>query len=94
MPRKVKAEKPLTLKERTDWEAFCDDIDGKYEPNDPQDINVAQQVNIYIKLFGLEAADNADFRVQCSHFEDDKEDWRDVARIIRDRQVEMAKRSK
>ena len=92
MPRKRKTEKPLTLEERAGWEAFSDDIEGIAEPMDPQDINVAREVEESIRLFGDEAVPYAEYRVECAFFEDDKEDWKDVVRIIRERQAEMAKK--
>jgi hypothetical protein len=91
MPKKPS---PLTAQQIEDWQNHCDDLDVKYEPIDPQNINVAREVDGCMKLFGAEAGARADFRVECSHFQDDKEDWKDVARIIRERQADMAKKPK
>ena len=85
MPRKPK---PLTVQQLKNWEAFCDDIEGKWGPADPDDINIAFQVDEIIKMFGLEeGALHADFRSQVAFHQEDRDDWKEVARIIRERQA-------
>ncbi len=89
MPRKPK---PLTVQQREYWEAFCDDIEGKCGPVDPDDINIAFQVDETIKLFGLEeGAAHADFRAKVAFHQEDRDDWKEVARIIRERKAERPK---
>jgi hypothetical protein len=85
MPKKPKTYTPAQLKA---WENHSADIAGEFVPIDPQNINVAAMVDDYIKHFGIDkAADHADFRVECAHHQEDKDDWADVARIIRERQI-------
>src|ERR1700742_3025525 len=51
MPRKPK---PLAEVDHGDWKTFCEDIEGNSEPVDPDDINIAFQVEEMVKLFGFE----------------------------------------
>lgn len=85
MPRKPK---PLTAQQRKDWEAFCDDIDGKCGPTDPDDINIAFQVDEMIKMFGIDGGiEHAEFRADCAFHNEDREDWFEVVRILRERKA-------
>lgn len=78
----------LTPQQMKDWEAFCDDIDGNAVPVDPQDINIARQVDEMIKMFGFdEGAAHAEFRSDCAFHDGDKDDWMEVARVVRERKA-------
>lgn len=92
MPRKSKIDDPLSLEEREEWRNFCDDVDGKYEPMEAQDINIAHEVDNYLSLFGGRAVVEATYRAECSCLEEDREDWNEVVRIIKVRLTEIAEK--
>jgi len=85
MPKK----RPLTAQQIKDWNDHCDDVDGKFGPVDPEGINIARAVDETIKLFGLEeGAAHAAFRAEYAFHKEDREDWIEVERIIRQRQAD------
>src|SRR6202000_3127647 len=51
MPRKPK---PLAEVDHRDWDTFCEDIEGTSGPIDPEDINIAMEVDEMIKQFGFD----------------------------------------
>ena len=60
----TKPKKP-TAQQIKDWENHRDDVDGKFGPAEPDNINVARAVEETIKLFGFEkGAEHAAFRAQ------------------------------
>lgn len=61
-------------------------------PDEPENINVARELDRFMKDFGGGALKEAEIRAETSFHEEDREDWADVARIIRERQAAMAKR--
>ena len=83
MPKK----RPLTAQQIKNWNDHCDDVDGKFGPVDPDNINIAQAADETIKLFGIEGgAEHAAFRAECAFHKEDRDDWKEVERIIRERQ--------
>jgi len=69
-----------------------DMIAGKIGPDEPDNINVAQEVEKAIAELGYEAAINyAEARSEFAFHEEDRDDWKDVARVIRYRSAEIAK---
>ena len=92
MTRKDKPPREPTAKERADWKDFCDDLDGKFVPLEPDNINIAREVDEAIKLFGFEeGAIYAHLRAECAYHEEDTEDWTEVERIIRERKAKHDK---
>ncbi len=88
MPRKTR---PPTQQEIEDFKTEGDLIKGIIGPDDPNNINVAQTVDQTVKELGFEVgAEYADTRAECAFHNEDREDWKDVAREIRKRQADMA----
>lgn len=65
---------------------------GEIGPEEPDNINISQEADRCIKEFGGNAAREAEIRAEISFHEEDREDWAEVARVIKQRQAEMAKR--
>jgi len=87
MPRK---KREPTQQEIEDFKTEGDLIKGLIGPDAPDNINVAQTVDRTIKELGFDVgAEYADTRAECAFHEEDKEDWKDVARVIRERKAEM-----
>jgi hypothetical protein len=83
MPKK----RPLTAQQIKDWENHCDDVDGKFVPINPENINIARVVDETITQFGFkDGVEFAAFRSENAHHEVDRDDWKEVERIIRERQ--------
>ena len=58
---------------------------------DPEGINIAGEVSEVMKLFGIEEGEeHAAFRAECAHHKEDRDDWKAVERVIRERQAEQA----
>jgi hypothetical protein len=85
MTRKQKPPKHFTGQQWAEWQDFCDDVDGKCGPAEPENINIAQVVNRTIQELGYDVgAEYADARAESAFHDEDREDWKDVARVIRE----------
>ncbi|MES2256551.1 MAG: hypothetical protein V4559_16115 [Pseudomonadota bacterium] len=90
MPRKTRQP---TQQEIEDFKTEGDLIKGIIGPAEPDNINVAQTVDRTISELGYDVgAEYADMRAECALHEEDREDWKDVARVIRERKAVTEKK--
>lgn len=80
----------LTPREMDDIEGAL--LRGEAGPEEPDHINVAKTVDEVIAAYGFDhGADYAAYRSQCAFHDEDKEDWSEVVRVIKQRQAEVVK---